>query len=86
MKHVAAFTCLGALYTGALWIEYRTALLLGTSGVLFGVGSALALLANALYRAPEGDERADAFYVRARNRRATAFRYVRFSQPARARR
>lgn len=85
MKHTAGLMCLGSMYTGALWIEYQTALLLGTGCFLFAAGSALALLAAALRRAPEGYERSDGFDVRPRDRRANMVRHIRFSQPARAR-
>jgi hypothetical protein len=61
MKRTAGLMCLGSLYAGALWIEYQTALLLGTGYFLFAAGSALTLLAAALYRAPEGHERCDGF-------------------------
>lgn len=71
MKRTAGLMCLGSLYAGALWIEYQTALLLGTGCFLFGVGSALAVLATALCRGPEGDERSDGFHVRPRRRRAS---------------
>ena len=50
MKHAAGLMCLGSLYAGALWIEYQTALLLGTGCFLFAAGSALTLLAAALRR------------------------------------
>ena len=53
MKHTAGLMCLGSLLAGALWIEYQTALLLGTGCFLFAAGSALTLLAAALSRAPE---------------------------------
>jgi len=85
MKHVAGLMCLGSLYAGALWGEYQTALLLGAGCFLFGVGSALALLATALCCAPEGQERADGFHVRPRDGRARRVRRMGFSQPARAR-
>lgn len=85
MKRIAGLMCLGSLYAGALWIEYQTALLLGTGCFLFAAGSALTVLAAAFYRAPEGYERRDSFHVRPRDRRARLFRYIRFSQPARAR-
>jgi len=86
MKKAVALMCLGSLYTGALWIEHQAALLLGTGCFLFGVASALALLAAALRRAPEGYERADGFHVQHRDRRRSVLRYTRFSQPAGARR
>jgi hypothetical protein len=85
MKHVAGLMWLGSLYTGAIWIEYQTALLLGTGCFLFGVGSTLAVLASTLYRAPEGDERPDGLHVGRARGGASSFRYIRFSQPARAR-
>ena len=69
MKRTAGLMCLGSLYAGALWIEYQTALLLGTGGFLLAAGSALALLATALYRAPMGHERRDGFHVWPRDRR-----------------
>lgn len=85
MKATAALMCVGSLYAGSLWIEYQTALLLGTGCFLFAAGSALILLAAALYRAPEGHERRDGFHVRPRDRRPSLVRHSRFSQPARAR-
>jgi hypothetical protein len=77
--------CLGSLYAGALWIEFQIALLFGAGCFLLVGGSALAVLAVALRRAPEGYERPDGFHVRPRNRRASGVRYIQFSQPARAR-
>ena len=85
MKYIGGLICLGAIYTTVLWIEYQTALLLGAACFLLTAGSALALLAIALYRAPEGRERLDGFHVNRRGRRASFLRYIRFSQPARAR-
>jgi len=60
-------------------------LLLGTGWFLFAAGSALTVLASALYRAPEGHERHEGFHVRPGDRRAGLFRYIRPPQPARAR-
>jgi hypothetical protein len=85
MKRAAGLTCLGSFYAGALWIEYQTVLLLGTGCFLFAVGSALTLLAAALYRAPEGHERRDGFHVQPRDRQPSSVRHIKFSQPARAR-
>lgn len=85
MKYIGGLICLGSIYTTVLWIEHQMALLLGTGCFLFGLGSALAVLATALSRAPEGEERLDGFHVHRRGRRASALRYIRFSQPARAR-
>jgi hypothetical protein len=77
--------CLGSLYAGALWIEYQTALLLGAGCLLLVGGAALALVAVALYRAPEGSERSDGLHIRRSDRRTTSVRPIRFAQPARAR-
>lgn len=85
MKHVAGLMCLASIYTGALWVEYQTAVLLGAGCFLFGLGSAAALLTTALCRAPEGQECRDGFHVKPRSRRASPWRSIRFSQPARAR-
>jgi hypothetical protein len=68
MKATAALMCLGSLYAGAFWVAYQTALLLGIGCFLFAGGSALTLLAAALYRAPEGQERADGLHIRSRKR------------------
>ena len=85
MKHIAGLMCSGSLYAGALWIEYQMALQLGVGGFLLVGGCALAVLAVALRRTPEGYERADGFHVRPPDRRTTAVPQIRFSQPARAR-
>ena len=68
MKVTAALICVGSLYAGAFWVGYQTALLLGVGWFLFAGGSALTLLAAALYRAPEGHERADGLHIRPRKR------------------
>jgi hypothetical protein len=68
MKATAALMCVGSLYAGAFWVAYQTALLLGVGYFLLAGGSALTLLAAALYRAPEGHERADGFHIRRRKR------------------
>ena len=85
MKYVAGLMCLGSLYAGALWAEYQIALLLSTGWFLVVGGSALAVIAVTLRRAPGGYERLDGFHVRPRNRRASLVPQIRFSQPARAR-
>ena len=64
MKGIAGLMCFGSLNAGALWIEYQTALLIGTGCFFFAAGSALALLTAALLLAPEGHERPDGFHVR----------------------
>ena len=78
MKGIAGLMCFGSLNAGALWIEYQTALLIGTGCFFFAAGSALALLIAALLLAPEGHERPDGFHVRQRDRQASVLRYIRF--------
>jgi len=85
MKYVTGLIYLGSIYAIVLWIEYQTAVLLGPGCFLLAFGSTLAFLAMALRRAPEGHERLDGFHVYRRRCRANALRYIRFSQPARAR-
>ena len=58
MKGIAGLTCFGSLNAGTLWIEYQTALLIGTGCFLFAAGAALVLLTAALLFAPEGHESA----------------------------
>jgi hypothetical protein len=84
MKNVAGLMCLGSLYAGALWTEYQIALLLGIGCLFFFGGSALTLVAAALYRAPEGCERSDGLHITRRDRRPNLVRHTRFAQPARA--
>jgi hypothetical protein len=85
MKYTTALMCVGSLYAGALWTEYQIALLLGIGGFLLVGGSGLALVAAALYRAPEGCGRSDGLHLRRSDRRTTLVRHIRFAQPARAR-
>ncbi|HEY6230491.1 MAG TPA: hypothetical protein VIW64_04455, partial [Pyrinomonadaceae bacterium] len=59
---------MGLLYASALWVAYQTALLLGIGCFVFAGAFAFTLLAAALYRAPEGHERADGFHIRPRKR------------------
>ena len=63
MKRTAGLMCLGSFYAGALWTEYQIALLFGTGCFLLVGVSALAVMAVALRRAPEGYERPDGFHV-----------------------
>jgi hypothetical protein len=62
MKGIAGLMCFSSLNAGALWIEYQTAVLVGTGCFFFAAGSALALLTAALLLAPEGQERPDGFH------------------------
>jgi hypothetical protein len=80
MKRTAKLMCLSSPYAGALWNEYHTALFLGTGCFLFAADSALGALAAAHWRAPEGYERRDGFYVAPRGRRTRLLRHIRSSQ------
>ena|SRR5262245_53871176 len=71
MKYVAGLMCLGSMYAGTLWAEDQTAVLLDTGWFLLVGGSALAVIAVTLPRAPKGYERLGHFHVRQRNRRAS---------------
>ena len=66
MKRLRGWIYLGSFCAAALWIEYQLALLLGAGWVLCGSVFALAVLTFALWRAPEGQERADGLHIRSR--------------------
>ena len=78
MRRTHAFICLGVFCAGTLWREYEIAAALGL-GLLFFV------LVVALYRAPEGHERADEFHMGGRNYGSRPILARRFSEPVRAR-
>lgn len=67
-KKVAGLICWASFCAGTVFFEYKMMLLLGAAFVVFAVAGALAVIAGALYRAPEGDERADGLHIRQRNR------------------
>ena len=67
-KKVAGLICLVSFCAGAVFLEYKMLLLFGAALVAFAAASALAVISAALYRAPEGDERADGLHIRQRNR------------------
>jgi len=85
MKRLRGWIFLGSLCGGTLWAEYHIALFLGVGGLLFASASALAVVASALYRAPEGYDGPDGFHPIPRRRRARLVRPIRLSQPVRAR-
>jgi hypothetical protein len=67
-KNVAGLICLASLCAGTVFLEYGMLLLFGGAFVVFAGASALAVISGALYRAPEGDERADGLHIRQPNR------------------
>ena len=67
-KKVAGLICLALFCAGTVFLEYEMLLLFGSAFVVFAAACALAVISGALYRAPEGDERADGLHIRQRNR------------------
>jgi len=67
-KTVAGMICLASFCAGTVFLEYEMLLLFGTAFIVFAAACALAVISGALYRAPEGDERADGLHIRQRNR------------------
>jgi hypothetical protein len=67
-KKVAALICLALFCAGTVFLEYKMLLLSGAAFVVFAAACALVVISGALYRAPEGDERADGLHIRQRNR------------------
>ena len=66
-KKVAGLICLALFCAGTVFLEYEMLLLLGAAFVILAAALALAVISGALYRAPEGDERADGLHIRQRN-------------------
>jgi hypothetical protein len=60
--------CLALFCAGIVFLEYKMLVLFGAAFVAFAAACALAVISGALYRAPEGDERADGLHIRPRNR------------------
>src|SRR5512132_3246659 len=66
-KKVAGLICLALFCAGTVFLEYEMLPRFGATFVVFAAACALALISVALYRAPEGDERADGLHTRERN-------------------
>jgi hypothetical protein len=67
-KEVAGLICLALICAGTVFLEYKMLLLCGAAFVVFAVACAFAVILGALYRAPEGDERADGLHIQQHNR------------------
>jgi hypothetical protein len=67
-KKVAGLICLAWICAGTVFVEYEMLLLCGAAFVVSAAACAVAVISGALYRAPEGDERADGLHIRERNR------------------
>jgi hypothetical protein len=67
-KKVAGLIWLALFCAGTVFLEYKMLVFFGVAFVVFAAACALAVISGALYRAPEGDERADELHIRQRNR------------------
>jgi hypothetical protein len=68
-KKVPGLICLALFCAGGtVFFEYKMLVLFGAAFVVFAAACALAVIPGALYRAPEGDKRADGLHIRQRNR------------------
>ena len=74
---VAGLICLAWVCAGTVFVEYEMLLLCRAAFVVSAAACAVAMISGALYRAPEGDERADGLHIRERNRRRPFFWHVR---------
>ena len=84
MKRIIAFTSLVVFCASAVWVEYKLVLYFGILCSLFATLSVAAGLLGGLLRAPEGDEGADGFKVRAHRGEPSRARDARLSQLTRA--
>ena len=64
----AGLICLAWVCAGIVFVEYEMLLLCGAAFVVSAAACAVAVISGALYRAPDGDERADGLHIRERNR------------------
>ena len=67
-KKIAELICLAWICAGTVFVEYEMLLLCRAAFVVSAAACAVAVISGALYRAPEGDERADGLHIRERNR------------------
>ena len=67
-KKVAGLISVGLFCGSTIFLEYKMLLLFGAAFVVFAAACALAVISRALYRAPEGDERADGLHIQQHNR------------------
>jgi hypothetical protein len=72
-KKVAGLICLALFSAGTVFLEYKMLLLFGSAFVVFAAASAFAVILGALYRAPEGDERADGLHIQQHTVEAFSF-------------
>jgi hypothetical protein len=63
-KKVAGLICLAWVCSGTVFVEYEMLRLCDAAFVVSAAACAVAVTSGALYRAPEGDERADGLHIR----------------------
>jgi hypothetical protein len=80
MKQLRGWIYLGSFSAGTVFVEYEILQRLGGAFVLLATLSVFAAVAGALYRAPQGAERADALHIRRRHRPSILLPAVRPSQ------
>jgi len=68
MKRLQGYLYWGSLWAGMLLVEYEVLPRVGAVFVMCSSACVLAALAGALYRAPEGNERADGLHLRPKKR------------------
>jgi hypothetical protein len=83
MKQIIGLICLSLVCLGIAWVEYQMVLHFRSPLILIALVAVLGALSVALFRAPEGYERADGFHVCARDPRPRRDRGVRLAQRAR---
>jgi hypothetical protein len=66
-KKVAGLMCLFSFCAATVFLEYKMLLLFGATFIVLAAACAVAVISAALYRAPEGEERADGLHVRQPN-------------------
>jgi hypothetical protein len=60
---VVGLICLALFCASTVFLEFKMLLLFGATFIVFAAASALAVILGALYRAPEGDERAGGLHA-----------------------
>jgi hypothetical protein len=80
MKRLQGYIYFGSLCAGMLFVEYEILQRVGVVFVVCASACVLGTLAGALYRAPEGDERAEGLDIRAKKRPSGFISSVRSSQ------
>jgi len=83
MKQIIGLICLSLVCLGIAWVEYQMIVHFRSALILIALVVVLGALSVALFRAPEGYERADGFRVCARAARPRRVRDVGLAQRVR---